>query len=124
MKNMSPEDFLKAYEAALRSQDWKKVEPLIAEQACVTFSNGTVHKGKSNVQRAFENNFNLIKSEKYQMSQISWLQKNMSYAVYLFDYDWSGLIGGKLISGTGIGTSIIIKEEGSCRSSNGRKWLL
>ena len=53
---MKPEDFIKAYEAALATQNWKNVEPLIAETASVTFSNGSVHLGKSNVQKAFENN--------------------------------------------------------------------
>ncbi|HXD12520.1 MAG TPA: hypothetical protein VN653_20790 [Anaerolineales bacterium] len=54
---MQPEEFIRAYEVALATQDWNQVEPLVHTDACVTFSNGTVHKGKGEIQRAFEKNF-------------------------------------------------------------------
>lgn len=108
---MSHEDFIKAYETALASQNWKIVEPLISNNACVTFSNGVVHMGKHKVQLAFENNFAKIKSEKYVMEDIVWLKKEPMYAVYLFQFNWTGIINDKLVSGSGIGTSVIIKEE-------------
>ena len=36
---MKPEDFIKAYENALRTQDWKNIEPLVSESVSVIFSN-------------------------------------------------------------------------------------
>lgn len=84
---MTHEEFLKSYEAALASQDWTVVEPYISNNACVTFSNGTVHIGKDKVQIAFENNFQKIKSEKYKMENIIWLKKELNYAVYLFQFN-------------------------------------
>jgi hypothetical protein len=56
---MQPEDFIHAYKRALATQDWNRVEPLIHADACVTFSDGTVHRGKVAVQKAFEHNFSL-----------------------------------------------------------------
>jgi len=50
---MQPEEFIHAYEKALATQDWRQVEPLVHADTCVTFSNGTVHKGKAEVQKAF-----------------------------------------------------------------------
>jgi len=107
---MSPEEFILSYQKALASQDWNIVEPLITNQGTVTFSNGTVHKGIDAVKAAFEKNFSLIKSEKYIMKNIVWLKREIDFAVYIFEYSWSGIMNGELISGSGLGTSTIIKE--------------
>jgi len=110
---MHPEEFISAYQIALASQDWKTVEPLMSKSACVSFSDGSVHKGRKNVQLAFENNFTKIKSEKYEIHNIVWLKKEPAYAVYLFEFYWSGLMNKKSVSGKGIGTSVLIKEDDS-----------
>ena len=107
---MQPEDFIHAYEQALASQDWRQVEPLIHAQACVTFSNGTVHKGKGEVQKAFEHNFSLIRDENYSMTNVHWVLKNAETAVYLFEFHWSGFINGKPAQGAGRGTSVLIGQ--------------
>lgn len=108
----TPPAFIKAYETALATQNWLQVAPLIAEEASVTFSNGTVHIGKDKVQAAFEHNFTTIKSEKYSIDQVTWLRQEANYAVYLFEFNWTGIINNKSVSGSGIGTSVIIKENG------------
>jgi ketosteroid isomerase-like protein len=110
---MIPEEFIRAYENALASQNWRQVEPLVHDEACVTFSNGTVHKGKSAVKKAFEHNFSLIRDETYSMSNIHWVLKSDMTAVYLFEFNWSGLINGKPAQGKGRGTSVLIKEAGT-----------
>ncbi|TPN82902.1 YybH family protein [Aquimarina algicola] len=108
---MNPEEFIKSYERALGTQDWKIIEPLIFENVSVTFSNGEVHIGKENVQKAFEKNFSIIKNEKYTIENIKWLVKDKKYAVYLFEFNWTGIIDGESRSGNGIGTSVLIKES-------------
>ena len=113
---MEPEEFIRAYEKALATQDWSQVDALVHKDACVTFSNGTVHKGKPEVQRAFEKNFSLIKDEKHSISNVHWVMKNSETAVYLFEFRWSGIISEKLASGSGRGTCVLIKEAD--------KWLL
>lgn len=113
---MTPQQFITTYEQALASQNWSKVSPLIHPNACVTFSSGVVNKGKEAVKAAFERNFEMIKSEKYVVSNISWLLQNDSTAVYLFDFHWRGIINGNAVEGSGVGTSVLVKE--------GEKWLL
>src|SRR4030095_14991189 len=113
---MEPEDFIRAYEHALTTQDWNQVEPLVHKDACVTFSNGTVHKGKFAVQKAFETNFSLIKDEQYSISNVHWVMKGTETAVYLFEFNWSGIINEKTASGSGRGTCVLTKEVD--------KWLL
>ncbi|WP_298894292.1 nuclear transport factor 2 family protein [uncultured Psychroserpens sp.] len=108
---MSPEVFIKSYEAALGTQDWRAIEPLVSKNVSVTFSNGTVHIGKENVQKAFEKNFSLIKNEKYTVVNIKWLVKDKKCAVYLFEFNWTGIVEGNSVFGNGIGTSVLIKED-------------
>ncbi len=110
---MGPEEFIKAYENALATQNWKNIEPLVSKSVTVTFSDGTVHFGKSNVQTAFENNFSKIKNEEYLIKNVRWLRKQESFSVYLFDFYWTGIVNGKSVSGKGIGTSVLIKEDNS-----------
>ncbi len=113
---MNPEEFVTAYEAALGTQDWPHVAPLIHEDACVTFSSGSVHKGKSAIKTAYEGNFAAIKGEEYAMKDLHWLRKGPDTAVYLFNFRWSGWIDGNLASGGGRGTTVLIK--------NGDAWQL
>lgn len=107
---MEPEEFIQNYERALATQDWGRVEPLVHPDACVTFSNGTVHKGKAEVQRAFERNFSLIKDETYSITNVHWIIKSPDTAVYLFEFSWSGTINEKPAHGSGRGTSVLVKE--------------
>ena len=117
IKNMGqPEDFVARYERALATQEWGEVAPLIHPECTVTFSNGSCHQGKENVQAAFEKNFELIKNEEYAISEVHWVVKTEHVAVYTFAYRWAGLIGGEEASGSGRGTSTLVNEEG--------KWLL
>ena len=109
---MNPEDFIRAYEQALGTQDWRQVDPLVHEDACVSFSNGTVHKGKPAVKLAFERNFSSIKDETYTMTNVHWVMKTDETAVYLFDFHWSGIINDQPASGGGRGTSVLIKQDG------------
>lgn len=108
---MNPEKFIQNYEQALASQDWSRVEPLVHKDACVTFSNGAVHKGKSAVKAAFEKNFSLIKDEEYSISNVHWVMKGNETAVYLFEFNWSGIINDKPATGSGKGTSVLVKEN-------------
>ena len=113
---MQSETFITSYQKALASQDWNFVSPLIDDKACVSFSNGKVHKGKKEVEAAFKTNFSTIKGESYKMKNIHWVKREAQYAVYLFEYYWSGYINDKLVEGNGIGTSMIIKKA--------EKWVL
>ena len=106
-------DFIKEYESALASQSWEQVKPLIGLDASVTFSDGTVHQGISKIKLAFEKNFALIKNEKYKISKVKWLKIEDDFAVFIFEYSWSGLIKNKIHSGGGVGSTTITKNNGT-----------
>ncbi len=110
---MEAQHFIASYESALASQDWNQVDPLISENASVIFSDGSIHQGKEAVKIAFERNFSIIKSEKYQIKNVNWLKIDEHFAVFNFEFEWAGLINGDLVSGEGVGSSVIVKEEDS-----------
>ena len=107
---MELDEFVTAYETALAAQQWAEIEPLINKDACVTFSSGTVHRGKEAVQRAFERNFAAITDERYRISGVHWVRRDCVFAAYLFDFDWTGLVDGKPASGGGRGTCVLVND--------------
>lgn len=113
---MTAAEFIRAYEAALASQSWAVVEPLVHEDACVTFSNGTLHKGRAAVGAAFRANFATIQDEKYRISNLHWVHRAEAIAVCLYDFAWSGRIDGREAAGAGRGTSVIVRD--------GSRWQL
>ena len=110
---MTPDDFVSHYEHALATQDWSVVDPLISNDACVTFSTGAVHLGKAAVRRAFAQNFSAIADEEYRISNIHWVHRGEEVAVYLFDFGWTGRIDGRPASGSGRGTAVLRRDAGS-----------
>lgn len=113
---VSASDFVQQYEAALATQSWSEVSPLVHARASVVFSNGTVHKGKDAVREAYERNFARIKHEKYQMTNVHWLLEAPDSAAYMFDFSWTGIFEGEEASGSGRGTAVLVFEDG--------RWLL
>jgi ketosteroid isomerase-like protein len=113
---MTPLDFVRAYEAALATQDWIRVEPLMHPDVCVTFTTGARHQGIADVERAYRENFDGIRDEHYAISDVHWVISDAMYAVYLFRFSWSGRIGDQLVNGCGLGTSVI--------KSDGDRWRL
>lgn len=105
---MNLDAFPAAYEAALRSQRWERVAPLIHDEACVTFSTGAVHRGKEAVRRAFEANFAAIKNEHYRLSELVWRNRTADRASYTFRFAWTGRIAGQPASGSGTGTITLV----------------
>lgn len=110
---MTPDDLLRAYEDALGTQDWKQVEPLMHPDVCVTFSSGAYHEGRPAVQRAFTENFSLIRNERYAISNVHWIAKDDCHAACTYEFDWSGEIAGKPMTGGGRGTSLMKNEGGT-----------
>lgn len=92
---MSSTEFIKQYEAALGTQDWAVVAPLISGEARVVFSDGSVHAGKDAIRTAYERNFTTIKNDEYRVENIHWLLETSDNAAYMFDFFWAGVIQGR-----------------------------
>jgi ketosteroid isomerase-like protein len=86
------------------------VDPLVHDDACVTFSTGTVHFGKAAIQKAFEQNFEAIADEEYRISNVRWVRRGTDIAIYIFDFHWTGKIRGRSASGSGRGTCVLQRD--------------
>lgn len=109
---MTADGFVAAYRAALATQQWQNVAPLIDKNATVVFSNGEILHGVEAIKAAYERNFTLIKNEEYVMSNLQWILKNETIAEYKFDFSWKGTIDGQPASGSGKGSATIIANDG------------
>jgi ketosteroid isomerase-like protein len=78
---------------------------------CATFSTGT-HRGKAEVQKAFEQNFAAIKEEEYSFDNLTWVLLGKECAVCLYTFQWQGLVNGQPSSGGGRGTSVLVNVSG------------
>jgi len=111
---MSHTQLLIDYEAALATQDWDVVAPLIHQDACFIFSEGT-YLGKPAIEQAFRRTFSLIKEETYQIAQLRWIHVASNSATCTYEFAWSGQIEGKPASGKGRGTTVVVCEAGVWR---------
>ncbi|MDC6367518.1 MULTISPECIES: nuclear transport factor 2 family protein [Flavobacteriaceae] len=83
-------------------------------KACSTFCcKSGVYLGESEVQSAFENNFEKIKNEEYLIDNVRWIGKEEKFTVYLFDFHWKGIVHGNSVSGNGVGTPVLVKDNHS-----------
>ncbi len=107
---MSHTDFIKQYEAALGTQDWTVVAPLISDDARVGFSNGALLAGKEAIRIAYERNFTTIRNEEYRIENVHWLLETPANAADMFDFRWLGFIEGQEASGSGRGTAVLVRQ--------------
>jgi ketosteroid isomerase-like protein len=106
--------FLKAYEEASNSCDFKRVDPLIADHATYWFTNGTF-KGKTAIRKAFEDTWARIKDEKYTIREIEWVATNYWVSVCTYKFTSDGTVDGKRQIFEGKGTSVLKRIRGNWR---------
>jgi ketosteroid isomerase-like protein len=110
---MTPDQFMRQYEAATCAHDLSATLALIADDAVYFFSDRTTHVGKPAIQLVLEQNFASISGENYRIEGLRWLATCDQVAACVYDYSWSGVINGQPASGQGQGTSVIRANAGS-----------
>ncbi len=105
---MSYETLLKQYEQALATHQWEAVAPLIDDEACFVFSEGTF-EGKDRIRQAFQKTFALIQDESYSISDLRWIHVQGGCALCMYTFHWSGQIDGAFVQGGGRGTSLLVR---------------
>jgi ketosteroid isomerase-like protein len=112
---MTPSEFMLEYESAGNRRDLDALLAFIADEAIFLFSNQSAHVGKNAIRKAIQSNFETIKAEKYRISGLTWLATSEDLAVCVYEFDWSGEIDGAAVSGSGRGTSVIVRVEDAWR---------
>ncbi len=107
---MTPEQFLREYEAATRAHDLERVLELVDKDAVYWFSDGTRHRGRDAIARAIGSNFDTIEVEDYRIEDVTWLARSSEIAACTYRFVWSGVIRGAPASGSGRGTSLLARR--------------
>jgi ketosteroid isomerase-like protein len=112
---MSPTEFMRTYEAAANAHNLDKTLELIADDAIYLFSDQSAHIGKRAIRKAVEFNFNSIKNEKYKIEHLVWLAASKEVAACVYEFNWSGEIEGRFVTGGGRGTTVLRYVDGNWR---------
>jgi len=109
---MSPTEFMSAYEAVTNAHNLDVLLDLIADDAIYLFSNQTAHVGKPATRKAIQANFEAIQGETYRILNLKWLASSSDVAACVYEFDWSGTMNGRPVSGRGRGTTVIRRADG------------
>ncbi|UOQ44944.1 nuclear transport factor 2 family protein [Halobacillus salinarum] len=108
---MKVEHFFSEFEQAANTTDFSQVEPFIDEDAIYWFSDGSFI-GKSEIRSAFEQTWQTIKNEIYQMKDIEWLGITEEIAVCVYHFHSNGEVDGHPFSAKGRGTNVFRQTNG------------
>lgn len=108
----TPEALLSEYEQRLSAQDFAKVIPLIHKDAVFWFNDGS-YSGIDSIEGAFNKTFELIKEEKYWLTNLDWIYQSDDAASCHYQFNWEGIIEGTPSAGGGRGTSVLKNVDGS-----------
>lgn len=107
---MTPSEFMLEYERQTNTHDFNNVDEIIADNAVYWFNDGSFH-GRNEIRGAFEKTWNSIQDEHYAIENVQWLVTSDSIAVCIYIFYWQGIVGGRSLSGSGRGTSVIQKAN-------------
>lgn len=107
---MTPDDWMTAYQEALRAHDLDAAMSLIGSGAVFWFSTGTAHAGHDAIRAAIAAKFDAIKLEDYRIAELRWVVQGVGAAACTYAYHWTGLIGGTSSSGRGRGASVLARD--------------
>ena len=107
---MTPDEFLREYEAATSAHDLERTLGLIDEEAVYWFSDGASHNGREAVAKALQSNFDAIELEDYRLHDVAWLARSGEVAACTYRFAWSGVVRGRPASGSGRGTAVLTRR--------------
>ncbi len=106
------ENFMKDYEQANNSHIFTNVAPFIAPNGNYWFTDGS-YAGIDEIRDAIQATFDKIQDELYQISNVNWPVISDTAAACTYRFSWEGTVDGVHASGSGRGTNVLEKRDGS-----------
>lgn len=108
--------FMARFEAALASEDFAEVAPLIHPQAVFRFSEGD-HSGMANIRAAMERTWAYeVDDERYYLTDKRVLRSGKDAVTVLFTWNWSGNSAEHgAFEIVGRGTAQLVRHEGAIK---------
>ena len=104
-----PREALSEYATATNNHDLQFTLNLVADEAVYWFSDASSHVGIAAIKAALESNFSAIEEEVYEISSLRWIVDTEDAGVCLYRFNWSGVIAGAAVEGSGRGTSVLTR---------------
>lgn len=104
-------DFLEKYQTAANSGDFANIREMIHPEAIFRFTEGDFI-GRDPIESAFEKTWghNNTQDERYYLTNINVVSKDVKSATITFTFNWTGLVQGKPVHTVGRGTSVIVRN--------------
>jgi ketosteroid isomerase-like protein len=110
-EDMTPIEFMQAYEQRTNTHNFQDVAPLIADDAIYWFNDGSFY-GVDEIRQAFERTWGIIQNERYRIESIQWIISDENAAVCTYMFHWQGIVEGQSAQGEGRGTSVLANVDG------------
>ncbi|UOE94671.1 nuclear transport factor 2 family protein [Alkalihalobacillus sp. LMS39] len=107
---MSYEQALKQYINATNTHNFTNVKQLLHEDAVYWFTDKTCET-EEEIQRYFENAWNVIKEEVYSAIDVQWISVDEHSATCIYTYHYEGYANGQFVSGFGRATNLFVKDN-------------
>ena len=108
---MTAQDVLAAYADRINAQNFDQLTDLIAPNAVFWFSSGT-HAGIAAIRAAFEATWQVMgKDERYWLDEYEWIAEGHSAAACIYRFNWTTILDGQPMSGSGRGTTVLRRVE-------------
>lgn len=104
--------FMRRYEVATNRHDFGQVAALIAEDATYWFTEGS-YQGIEAIRSAIERTFATISDEVYRIEDLEWIAVSAEFAACRYRFSWNGVIDGRPAAGSGRGTNVLTKRDGT-----------
>lgn len=109
---MTPQEILARYEQALGSRDWSTIAPYVDTDATFWFTDGSFH-GHDQIRQACERTWAAIPDEQYWLDHVVWIADGETAASCIYRFNWTGIVAGTSVSGSGRGTTVFARRDSS-----------
>lgn len=99
----------------MQAKDLAATMELIADDAVYFWSNGSAMFGKAAIAEAMRTNFEGIKNDTYDVTDVIWIAEDDDVAACVFRFEWTGVVEGRAASGRGRGASVLKRTDGVWR---------
>ena len=115
MSASSPQACMKAFVDALVGREMDTALALMTDDVALFYSNGRALWGKAAFAEAMAANWRLVERYSYSTLEAIWPAQSDAAAAVIYAFAWSGVSGGREVSGGGRGTRVFRREPDGWR---------
>ena len=115
MPATSPQSCAADFTAALIARDMDAALNLLTDEVVFFYSNGATIEGKAAFAALMTASWKMVEQYKYATLDQSWVVESDAVAAVIYSFAWSGVAGGRDVSGGGRGTRVFHKDPSGWR---------